>query len=257
MNGWFPKINKIGQIASGNNGIWLTDIDGKQKQVSPTGTNPFWAGDKLCYNRNDGTTQVGINVVPIAYNTYFGSESDLWTGFLSTPNGRVDFYKDIDKINTADGICLAKNSNNNLCYVSPYNNENRTLVYNNVPIFQGKVTNYILSSPSGLIAWQIATSTYGRQILNQSQIISIRTDEDPMFGFDFLGQTYIVSQTQIGQLIYPLGSHFGYFRAGELYYPDGKVFDNKLHLVGSDGNGEPLFDNYIDLLSPRQDLRLV
>ncbi len=256
VNGWFPKINSSGVIASGNKGIWLTHPDGKIEQVSLIGTNPFWLNDKLCYNRNDGSTQIGDDIIPLAYNVYFSSD-EYWTGFLGTKEGHVDFYKNTTKIGDNNGLCLAKYSGANLCYVAPYDKEDRTLVYNNLPIFQGKITNYVMSPGSGLIAWQIATSTYGRQILNQSFIISIRTDEDPIFAFDYLGQTYLVTQTQIGQLIYPIGSHFGYHRPGDLYYPDGKVIDNKLRLVGSDGYGNPLFDNYIDLLSPRQDLRLL
>jgi hypothetical protein len=255
MNGWFPKINKLNQILSGNNGIWLTDQYNNYKLISHIGTNPFWLNnDTICYNRNDGTTQIANNIVPKAYNEYYSSEFDQWTGFTADRVGEVDFYQGIVKTNNAPGICLAKYCGDNLCYVAPYQDENRTLAYNNIPIFQGKVLNYVLS-PSGLIAWQIATGTYTRQILNQSFIISIRNDEDPILSFDFLGQTYLVTQTQIGQLVYPIGSHFGYLRKGDLYYPDGRVFNNKLRLVGSSSSGEPLFDNWIDLLSLRVDLR--
>lgn len=257
MNSWFPKINSSGQIISGNNGIWLTD-DSSSKQISLVGTNPFWLNNKvICYNRNDGTTQINNSVVSKAYNEYYSSGFDQWTGFTANHTGEVDFYQGIVKTNNAPGICLAKYSGDNLCYVAPYNNEQRTLVYNNIPIFQGKIINYVLSL-SGLIAWEIATGTYTRQILNQSQIISIRNDEYPILGFDFLGQTYLVTQAgSIGQFIYPIGSHFGYCRKGDLYYPDGKVFNNKLRLVGSNAAGEPSFDNWIDLLSPRVDLRLL
>lgn len=254
MNGWFPKINAQENILSGNDGIWLTPKGMLPFQISPVGTSPFWLDELICYNRNDGTTQIGDSVIPKAYNEYY-SFGSKWTGWLS--NGHVDFYEGTKLVNQADGLYMAKDGfNNSIVYIAPYQFENRTLVYNNEAIFQGKVLKYVLSE-SGLISWQIATSTYDRQILNQSFIISIRKDEDPIFSFDFLGQTYIVTQAQIGQLIYPLGSHFGYFRPSKLYYPDGLVVDNKLRLVGSDARGNPLFDNYIDLLSPRQDLRLL
>ncbi len=255
MNGWFPKLRADGTIASGNAGIWLTDSSGS-RQVSLIGTGPFWLGNLLCYNRNDGTTQIGDAIVPHAYNAYF-SHGDKWNGFLASAAGHVDFYTGTVKTGDADGLCLVKPTiDDGRVYVSPYADEARTLVYNNVPIFQGKVTNYVLSG-TGLIAWQIATGTYTRQILNQSQILSVRDDEDPILGFEFLGQTYLVTQTQIGQLVYPLGSHFGYIRRGDLYYPDGAVFGNRLRLVGSSGSGDPLFDNWIDLTAPRVDLRKV
>lgn len=255
VNGWFPKLRADGTIASGNAGIWLTDGTGS-RQVSTVGTSPFWLGDVLCFNRNDGTTQIGTAVVPHAYNAYFAF-GDRWTGFVANTTGRVDFYRGVTKTDDEDGICLAKPApDGGMVYVAPYADEAKTLVYNNVPIFQGKVTNYVLSW-TGLIAWQIATGTYTRQILNQSQILSVRDDEDPILGFEFLGQTYLVTQTQIGQLVYPLGSHFGYIRRGDLYYPDGRVFGTRLRLVGSTGTGEPLFDNWIDLTAPRVDLRTV
>lgn len=251
MNGWFPKINRDGQIASGNKGIWL---DGKQ--VSDYGTSPFWLGTTLCYNRNDNTTQIGEEILPIAYNEYYGSERDEWTGFA---NGHVDFYKGLVKTNEADGLTLAKYAGYgsvygfNLAYVAPYQSEDRTLVYNNIPIYQGKITNYQMSL-NGIIAWQVAISTYGRQILTQGGSISIRTDENPKIIFDYLGQSWIVSQTNIGTIIYPFLSHYGYYISGDLYYLDARVLGNKLLVVGSDSAGN-LLKRDIDFSLPRVDLR--
>lgn len=254
VNGWFPKINSLNQVVSGNDGIWLDGV-----QVSLKGTNPFWIGTKLCYNLNDGRTQVGDNIVDKAYNEYYGSEQNEWTGFLSSNGGHVDFYNGSIKTNEASGLTLAKYAGYgsvygfNLAYVAPYNDGNRILVYNNVPIYQGWVTNYAVSL-NGIIAWQIATGVYSRQILIGAGIISIRSDENPISVFEYLGQSWILTQTEVGLLCYPLGGVFGYYISGNLYYPDSRVIGNRLRIVGSSSSGEPLFDNYIDFTEPRIDL---
>ena len=253
MNGWFPKINSLGEIASGNAGIWLTYPDGKSIKVSDHGTSPFWIGNKLCYNRNDGTTQVGEERIGIAYNNYYGSEQENWTGFIASGIGKVDFYTGSERNNSAEGICLAKYSGEHLVYVAPYQNEFRTLVYDNIAIFQGKVMDYVLS-PAALIAWQIAISTYGRQILNQGDVLSIREDETPRVAFEYLGQSWLMSQTNIGTILYPFLNYYGYYLPGDLYYSDARILGNKLLVVGSDSSGR-LLKHWIDFMQPRVNLK--
>jgi hypothetical protein len=261
MDAWFPKINAQGEILSGSNGIWLTDVNGHSRDISPVGTSPFWLDEKVvCFNRNDGKTQMGSGITEAAYNEY-RAHGERWTGFVPDGAGRVDFYRGTVKYDEAEGLCQAwPVGDDGMVYLAPFQSgptEVRSLVYNNTSIAQGKILAYVLA-PSGLIAWQTATGTYTRQISNQSQHLSIRDDETPILGFDFLGQTYLVTQAgSIGQFVYPLGSHFGYLRRGDLYYPDGRVFGVKLRLVGSTGRGEPLFNEWIDLTSPRTDLSKV
>ncbi len=60
----------------------------------------------------------------------------------------------------------------------------------------------------------------------------------------------------VGTLVYPAFDHFGYQITGDLYYPDARMTDGRLRVVGSLNNGA-LREVWIDFTAPRVDLRLV
>lgn len=262
MNGWFPKINSLNQVASGNDGIFLTNPDNSVVKVSSKGTSPFWIGNKLCYNLNDGRTAVGDEIIDKAYNNYYGSEISRWTGFIAVGEGKVDFYDGINLYNSADKAVTAKYAGYgsiygfNLVYLAPFQADIRSLVYNNILIANAFIPDYGISL-NGNIAWQIAVSTYGREIHSYVGRISIRSDEGIVAVIDYLGQSWLVTQCDVGVMIYPFLSHFGYFLPGDLFYPDARVVGNLLRVVGSSNSGEAKFDNYVDLSKARIDLRLI
>lgn len=259
MNGWFPKISISEAIASGNNGIWITDILGS-RQVSSVGIGPIWAGNVLIYNRNDNTTQIGNSIIPIAYNDYVGSDDTRWAGFVAG-EGRVDYYTKLNSIGSIKTACNPRLSKDQFGYLTPYQANYRNLILNDKIFASGAIMDFQLGDDPSQCVWMIATGTYTRSLLTQSGKIDIRDDEAPIKVFTAPdNKPWIVTQTRIEggvTFIRPFDSPFGYFISGILMFPSVRMINGRLRVCGSDDRGNALFNNYIDFSKPRVDLRLV
>lgn len=258
MNAWFPQLRADGLIASGNDGIWITDAVGS-KQLSLGGTNPVWAAGAIVFNLKDGTTYVGGDVVPVGYNEYRGADDGRWAGFIGVGDGRTDVYSGSTRIASEPNICVPRFGGSRFAYLTPYQSRMRNLVVDNVIVTSGLIMEVQMSRGGEFYVYQVATGTYTRQIFNDTnQSVSIRDDETPLIAF--IGpnrEQWMVSNTQDGAFVRPLNSPIGYLIEGDLYYPDARMLDGKLCVVASFSNGTPRFDEWIDFNSPRRDLRQV
>ena len=254
-DGWFPKINSGGAIASGSAAIWLTDAQGSHL-VSEVGTSPVWAGGALVFNRKNGTTDVGGQVVHADYNELIGSDDDRWAGFYAPGDGRVDVYRGMTKESSNNTMCAPRFGGPHFAYLAPFQAEWRNLVVDNVVIAHERIMDVQLSRGGEFYVYMQATGTYTRQIVDhKGRLVSLRDDETPLVAFVGPGgEPWMLSGTQIGTFVRPLNSSMGYFIEGDLYNPDARVFGDHLRVVASYANGMPRFDIRIFFAAPRIDL---
>lgn len=259
MNGWFPKLDAAGRIASGNSGIWLTDAAGS-RQVSPVGTGPVWAGAALAFNRNDGTTDVGGAVVPTAYNDMVGADDGRWAGFVGVGAGRVDVYRGASLLGPpAAGICAPRFGGSRFAYLAPFQPDpsgQRNLVLDNAVVASGVIMDAQLSRGGEFYVYLTATGKYTRQVFDAGGPVGIRDDEAPLVAFVGPGgEPWMLSGAGEFAFVRPLRSPLGYLIEGDLYYPDARMLDGRLRVVASLRDGTPRFDTWIDFTAPRRDLR--
>src|SRR6185436_859881 len=126
----------LGEIASGNAGIWTT-FNGASAQVSPIGTMPIWAGATLVFNRNDGTSDVGGQVVPGAYNLYVGGDDGRWVGGAENGDGWIDVFHGGALVKQIGRACKPSLGGSRLAYIKPYQSNFRTLIVDDIAVTTG------------------------------------------------------------------------------------------------------------------------
>ncbi len=253
MNGWFPHINRVGQIASGSSEVWVDDA-----LVTTEGGNPFWLGTALGYsNRKDGDAARVIlptGEIKAGYNVLTGSDDTRWAGFFAPGEGRLDIYAGLELARRIEGGCSARFAPGAFAFIHPFQSTYRALILNEVVVDRGAIVDSALYS-DGFIVWCVADG-YRYTLKTASGDVNIRDDETlvaAFFGPD--EQRWLVTATQTGTLVRPMRSHMGYRIVGDLYYPDARMIGARLRVVGSTENGDPLFDNWIDFDAERIDLR--
>lgn len=261
MDGWFPKLDEAGRVASGSDGIWVTDAVGP-RLMSATGTGPAWAGAQLVFNASDGTTNVDGVPVPAAYNELVGADDGRWAGFHSVGAGRLDIYRGAVRIASEPGICCPRFGGGRFAYLVPFQtaqDEVRSVVLDNAVVATGRIMDVRLSRGGEFYVYLTATGTYTRQIYDQSgRAVGIRDDEVPLVAFVGPGgEPWMLTGTDAGAFVRPVSSPLGYLITGELFYPDARMFGGRLRIVASLHDGTPRFNEWVDFSAPRTDLRVV
>ena len=258
VNGWFPKINASGDILSGNSGIWLSPHGAAPVQLATAGTQPVWAGSARVWNSDANQTIVNGAVLSGAYNEYRGSDAGPWAGFSAANGGGIDRYSNTTVTDRHPTACCPRFGGALFAWLQPYESTQRTLYLNGAAIATGAIMNVAISPGGEVLVYQTATGEYTRAIWSQDgKNISQRNDEDPVAAFlapD--GQPWIVTQTPgDGTLVRPAFGYMGYQITGDLYYPDARMFGDRLLVAGSLANGTPRFDAWIDFSAARIDIR--
>jgi hypothetical protein len=266
VNAWFPRLRADGVIASGNNGIWLTQLNNAQIEKSPVGAGPIWAAQRSVYNRNNGTTQVGAEVVPYAYNDYVGSDHGEWAGFAAVGLGVVDRYNGHIKTDAISGICAPRFCGASFGYLEPFQTgptNVRTLWLSGATRAAGVIIDWVADRGGNHFLYTVGVGTYGKRIMtHKGEDVTIRSQQDEQPLVTFVGPDdlpWIVSgTTNSGTFVRMVYSAFGYRIPGDLFYPDARMIGDRLRVVGSFNNGAPNFDNWVDFdPAKRIDLRTV
>ena len=260
MNAWYPRISRVNAVLSGNAGIWHTAC-GESVQLAAQGTSPVWAGLAPVWNLNDGRTQFNFgSTLTRAYNAYAGSDDGHWAGATNSDSGRVDIYLNASLQHQIGEATIPRFGGPWFGYLTPYQpgpTHQRKLVLNGGVKATGPILNWAISPGGEVIVYQTATGTYTRAIWSlDGKDISVRNNEDPAAAFigpD--GQPWIVTVTpDFGTLVRPAFSSMGYRIEGDLFYPDARMWNGRLRVVGSSARGE-LRDVWVNFDAPRQNLR--
>lgn len=261
MNGWFPHINYNKEIISGNADIWITPTVGDPYTIGQ-GFRSIWQGLTPVYGKNDGTTQVGKELLNTFYGQYEGSDGGNWAGF-NGGGGQIDIYQGTHLIDSIVKGCIPRFGKTYFGFLYPYQPDAsgyRQLYIDDIAYADGILTEFQIGD-NDVVVWQVATGTYTRQLWSKlwgvDTRIDIRDDETPRKVFAVGNETWMMNETHIGTFIRPIDSPYGYIIHGDLYYPDARMIGDKLRVVGSYANGTPRFDIWIDFNTARVDLRTV
>lgn len=255
MNGWFPKINSRGDIASGNTEVWITYADGRQVEVATDGGGAQWlTSDELVYNLHEGGTVFWPSRgAPIAgYSLLTANEQGQWAGALAGDGGIVR-YVGIEPIERIPLAALPKFHGADFGYVTPYQSQppayRRDLIINGQVKATGPIVDFCVS-PTPIAV--VATGTYTRDF--QGAVIVQPTEGAPVFSDGWVCSN---AGNAEGLYVRPADSVFGYFLpGGEWYYHDFRKFGDTLLIVASTHRGE-LRVKRISVSDPRVDLRSV
>jgi hypothetical protein len=259
MDAWFSKINVNQNIVSGSLDIWLTPKDKKSYLAEVSGTGPVWVNSIVVYNGRDGGTYFDKDKLPASYNFLTGSDDTRWAGFLASP-ARVDLYEGATLIKSISEACIPRLAKDKFGYLTPYQAPNnvRSLIVNGIVYSVGIITDWIMDITGTVIVWQVATGVHTRELHTLGGKVSLYQDEYPVAAFLLGTEPWIVTGTgDKGFLVRPVLGYVGYRIGADLYYPDARVIDGRLLVVGSDSRGQPLFDNWIDFSEERIDLRFL
>jgi hypothetical protein len=260
IDGWFPRLRNDGVLASGSKGIWITPLDGPPALISTVGLRPVWAAQALVYSRDNGTSQVGVETVPTAYNEYTGSDFGQWAGFYQVGLGRVDLWNNRTLVRQIPGACAPRFVGAALGYLTPYAANTRSLVIDGIARTTAVIVEWCADRGGAAYAYTIANGVSTRRIFDsKGNDCTIRAQQDETAIVMFIGldgHPWIVSWTPAMTFVRMIYSAFGYVFPGDFLNADARMIGARAHVVGSLTNGEPR-SAWIDFSVPMVDLRKV
>jgi hypothetical protein len=254
MNGWFPKINSLGEIVSGAGSIWFNG-----SQIASPGTYPGWYDDNtiIFIGQNDYLWMIDkdgtglVKVSSVKYNLLCAGNRKV-IGF-SNP----DIYINGNKIIEGTAPSISKDGNV-ITYATPYFQDNVDVIVNATKVGSGLVFN--TSSCKNAVCWSVANGG-GRDIYGKlaggpvAKLSLVKWEEAILVDVD--GQfPWIISRLHDDTMnAHPWGEKFGYHFNSPCWSPDALFVNGKILVACSDGNGNPT-NIEIDINLPRVDLTL-
>lgn len=262
MDGWNPRFNAQGEIASGSREVWFAG-----RSLGP-GRSPQWlTDDLLLIGTAEGDETILLNVrtgeessVKAGYNVTCAG-GGVWLGW--TP-ATITSYQGLQRLgglaNVAPPTC--SRSGRYRVWLAPYNADQRSLILDTqagqLPITSGPILDYSVSDQATV--WSQASGRYTRGVagrLHGAQAdtnLSLLDWESPIV-VDAPDGPWILSVTQTGLIFRPWGESFGYRFDGDYYTPDCLWLDNRFLLASCSRAGAPQLVS-IRPSDPRVDLTL-
>jgi hypothetical protein len=257
--GWFPRLSPDGMIACGNKEVFVGRPGAWQSLGA--GNSPEWNGHmRVVFNREKSSvlTTIGLpeTVIPSGgFNEMSSSLDGRWNGYRPPHDGlppTVIGYDGVHELTPrwAD-ISLVKLSPNgqHSVYTDRPQEDEKTLIVDNVPLWTGKVTGYYVGDSA--VCWTTADRKVLGLIFGQTSVEdwTVLPWEAPLVVDTPLGP-WIYSNTQTGFILRPAGRQKGYIHTGDVFYPDCKFIDGLFNIVSSSGAGV-LQQQFIDPASDR------
>lgn len=262
MSWWYPRLNAAGEIASGNGAIWLNGV------LVGAGHSPQWGGadEVLVDGDRDGLRWLNVRTgatfgLGFECNARVGNTSGIsagaghWCGWNPT-QGLIRDGQIVDPEAAPGAIDQQSGA---LYYLTPYQRNIRQVV-----IWPGTILRH------GILATEIVA---GDECCTWSEYEQVRTlygwcpergveRLSPLAATEllFVGipvQTpsgrWLVTQTNLGLIVYPWGDTRGYIIEGEWFYHDARYLDGLLRIVGTNSRGA-LIRRDLNLAAARVDL---
>lgn len=267
--GWFPRISETGMIACGNVTVGVLLTDGRWVEVGP-GNTPLWCGSaRLVWNHEkltcfasivEGTVSDRFVLDTGGFNAMSAAENGLWYGFRPPSNVTMGDRDGVKRDWSGIGLVALSPDGTQTAYIDRPQANIKTLYLNNRAVVEAEVLEYALSN--GHLVWIEATGTYTRRVRAVSvaapQTIiecSVRAWEGAARIVDTPRGPWVVTGAQEGGLLVrPAGSSQGVLVPGEWYFPDARMLNGQIVLVGSDARGDARRAD-VPLSSSRMDLR--
>lgn len=254
IDGWYPRINSLGEVCSGTKSIYFGD-----KQLTIPGIYPGWYDDNLIIfiGENDYLFVIGKDgnnfrqLSTVKYSRIFANNQSIIG--LGIPN----IYINLKIIERGKAPSISRNGLN-ITYVRPFYEDNTDVICNGKIIGSGLIYN---TSTSNLaVCWSYKDGSKrlvaGVRSLNSHVEQLYLTDWEEPILVDVEGVPWICSRLHDDTLnVHPWGSKFGYHFDISCWNPDALFINGKLLVAYSDGAGDPARLE-IDLNTPRVDLTL-
>lgn len=252
MSGWFPKLNRNGDVVSGDGVVFVNG------ETRGPGNKPVWNGPgRVVASGLPGSvlidTATGARVdVALGFNELSGEQrTGQWAGWKPGDDrqGFAAFYRggETEPWTTAAGITAPQYSDlgSHLAYINPYQAIARNLICDNRPIASGPITS--VSVCESAIVWQVASGMYTYAVFGArfgadglpgaTEYLGILPWEDPQV-FDTPEGPWVLSVTQDpGVMLRPFGSNRGYRLVGLFYYPHAAFVQGRIRIVSSSDHG--------------------
>ena len=238
-DGWFPRVNGRGEIASGAGTLTVKGQD------RGTGWSPRWIDDDTVVY-NGGTSSVILNVttgarteVQPAYNNYAaggGSWMAFWAGNPITARRYAGANVVGEWTNAGQPLV---SPNGRWGYVTPYHDINKTVYVNGSPVARGVIADVDLTDRS--LVYTVASGRYAREVYYvrdgaAPQRVNVFNWEAPV-GCEGPDATWILSVTQKGLAFRRAGATQGFYWRGEYFNPDCRFVNGVFRIVSSSGRG--------------------
>lgn len=246
-NGWFPKLNERGEVASGAGEISLKLVTG-DRQLGIGWIGGWINNDWIVYNGADNNTlTVLFNVrdnrrieVPQSYN-FYAAGGGQWMGTLANSAPFTRRYSGdqiIQEIPDSGVPTMA--TNGKWAYLTPWHDNHKTLVVNGSPLVSGQIFDVALTPRA--VVWSTFTGRATKAVFGQlnggpTQNISVLDWEGPI-ACDAADTTWVVSVTQTGLIARKFGATRGYSWHGEFFNPSCVVLNGQLRIASSSSRGE-------------------
>lgn len=283
MSWWFPRLNKRGDIISGDGVVWLNgdpllaNLDSRRVLL---GHSPHWfTEDEIFVSAAEGVSRI-VNVhtgnlvreIPEEFNGRISNISGIsagaghWCGFR--PDRGLVYDGGLVSAAAAPGAIDPQTGT--LSYLSPYQANVRNVVVNSRVVQTAHCND--LTAGAGWTCWQQYVNGVPRLWGHMSGVVG---DLSPMpqGEFSFVGQAarapngtlWVSHLTHKGVIVHPWGGHDGYIFDGEFFYhdfgwvpshsyPGIPMVENKFLVVGTNSRGA-LRVQTVDITAPRTDLR--
>lgn len=243
-DGWFPRMNERGEVASG---AGIITVLGRDVGV---GWGPEWIdNDHIVYNGADNNSlSVIFNVrtfqreatVPQSYNVY-AAGGGRWMGLFQGNPIVIRRYQGtqvIQEIPDAGSVVMSRNGR--WGYVAPFHATTKTFFVNGQAVVTDTVFDVSLTERSTV--WSTFTGRFTKAVFAQinggpTQNISVLDWEGPT-ACDAPDATWVVSVTQSGLIARKAGRKTGYkWDGGEFFNPSCVVVNGQLRIASSSSRG--------------------
>lgn len=239
-DGWFPKINSRGEIASGFGTI---EVAGR---VIGAGWGAHWLDDDtvvyggmlqtVMLNVRSGATQA----IGEGYN-FMAAGGGTWVGTIAVGDIPTHRYVGTQRVLavTQAGTPLAS-PGGRWGYVRPYHAHQKEIVVNGQVAASGLIVDAALTDRA--VVYTVALSTYRRATMAvidgaAPRDISIFNWEGPT-ACDGPDGPWVLSITQRGLAFRPAGARDGFYWLGEFYNPSCRFVNGAFRIASSSSRGD-------------------
>ena len=236
VNGWFPHISVDGRIASGSGEIYVDGV------LVDTGYNPKWMDAETLVYDHGGVTRIrnvitsAVTDIAFACNKY-AADAGKWQGLQQAAGTTLRLYTGSTMNQEWSGRGgPAIGPTGSWANYDNFFGDTHTVYVNGAAVYTGLVIDVSLDSSKTCVL--IATGTYTRKVLVLPDTDStVESWEAPLIVDGPEGEHWILSVTQTGLILRPVGSLVGYKWTGEYLNPWARWVDDHFVIAASSSAG--------------------
>ena len=241
-DGWFPKINGRGEIASG-----FGTVEFQGRAIEPGVLPQFIDDDTLVYNGNDRTVIYNVRTgarttVARPYN-FYAAGGGMWLGMYAGEDYPTQRFVGATMLSSHPnaGTPTVAPTSGSWGYVEPYHAQIKNLwVSGQKVVSEAWLMGADLTDQA--LVYQLATGTYTRITMvkrnGAAAVDSSITNWEAPTGCDGPDDVYVLSVTQAGLALRKAGATRGWYWPGEQFNPSCRFVGGQFIVAFSSARGE-------------------